>query len=172
MTDFITRAAEFAAAAHASIDQRRKYTNEPYIVHPKSVADIVACVTDDETTIAAAWLHDGVEGTPVTLQEIENEFGEDVAKLVHDLTNVDKPEDGNRAARKAINRRHSAKADPRAKTVKLADVIDNLSDLAEQDIGFARKYAEEKALLLKVLTEGDRQLMKRAKEIIKWIRAT
>ena len=63
MSDIISRAARFAKAAHESIDQRRKYSGEPYIVHPKAVAAIVATVTRDEHMISAAWLHDVVEDT-------------------------------------------------------------------------------------------------------------
>ena len=74
MKSKIERAAEFAKAAHEGIDQRRKYTNEPYIVHPQLVAEIVSSVTDDEDMICAAWLHDVVEDTPVTLEEIRNEL--------------------------------------------------------------------------------------------------
>lgn len=166
MTDVIERAAKFARAAHASIDQRRKYTNEPYIVHPTAVAGIVSEVTDDPVIIAAAWLHDVVEDTPVSIEEIEAEFGPDVASLVDDLTDVSQKSDGNRAARTAIDRAHTAEADPRAKTVKLADVIHNLSDIAEVSPGFAGRYLDEKQLLLDVLKEGDSRLYKRAAGVI------
>ena len=66
--DVVSRAAAFAKAAHESIDQRRKYSNAPYIVHPEAVARTVSSVTDDVATIAAAWLHDVVEDTPVTIE--------------------------------------------------------------------------------------------------------
>lgn len=166
MSDLVARAEAFARAAHSSIDQRRKYSGEPYINHPEAVAKIVASVTDDEPSLAAAWLHDVVEDTPITIGEIAAEFGDDIAGLVENLTNVARPEDGNRKQRKAINRAHSAMADPRAKTVKLADVIHNLGDLAVQDPKFARVYAEEKRLQITVLKEGDSSLMKRVRAII------
>ena len=85
MSDVVIRAAEFARRAHASIDQRRKYTHAPYIVHPKAVADIVAGVTDDPAMIAAAWLHDVVEDTPITIAEVEElvEVGELDPDQVH-----------------------------------------------------------------------------------------
>ncbi len=166
MSDVIAAAAEFARAAHESIDQRRKYTNAPYIVHPQAVATTVASVTDDPATIAAAWLHDVVEDTPVTLEQLEAEFGADIAELVSDLTNASTPADGNRRQRKAIDRQHTAKADARAKTVKLADLIDNLSDIADADPGFARIYLSEKELQLEVLTEGHPELFQRVQKII------
>lgn len=164
--DVVRKAAAFAKFAHESIDQRRRFTNEPYIVHPQAVAKTVAMVTDDAATLAAAWLHDVVEDSPVSISEIEVEFGPDIAGLVADLTDVSNPTDGNRKQRKAIDRQHTAEADPRAKTVKLADVINNVSDVVLQDPRFAVKYLEEKELLLGVLSEGDPELLSRAHQVI------
>ena len=83
-----------------------------------------------------------------------------------DLTDVSQPTDGNRKQRKAMDRQHTAAADPRAKTVKLADVINNLSDIVRQDPGFAVKYLGEKELLLEVLSEGHPELLARAQQVI------
>ena len=163
----IPRAAEFAKTAHESINQRRKYTNEPYIVHPEMVAGIVASVTDDENMICAAWLHDVVEDTPVTLAEINAEFGDDVAHLVDGLTNVSKLEDGNRETRVAIDREHTAATDSRTKTIKLADLIANLDGVADENARFARKYLTEKEMLLTVLGDGHSELVQRVGEIIR-----
>jgi len=162
----IERAAQFAKSAHESIDQRRKYTNEPYIVHPALVAKTVAAVTDDQNMICAAWLHDVVEDTPTTLSDIKTEFGQDVAQLVDGLTNVSKLEDGNRAVRVAIDREHTAGTDSRTKTIKLADLIANLDGIVDQNPGFARKYLAEKELLLTVLGDGHPNLIKQVSEII------
>ena len=157
------RAVKFATQAHRRIDQRRKYSKQPYEVHLKSVADIVASVTDDEEMLAAAWLHDTVEDTPATIEDIEREFGEGVAGLVSDLTDVSRPGDGNRAVRKAIDRAHSARASARAKTVKLADLIDNCRDICSHDERFARVFLVEMAALLEVLDDGDPRLLRRAR---------
>ncbi len=167
MPDLIAQAADFAKTAHEKMGQRRKYSGEPYIVHPQAVATTVAGVTDDVATIAAAWLHDVVEDTPVTLEQLADLFGPDIAALVSDLTNASSPEDGNRQQRKAIDRQHTTQADPRAKTVKLADLIDNLSDIAEADPGFARIYLGEKQLQLQVLTEGHPELFQHVETIIR-----
>jgi (p)ppGpp synthase/HD superfamily hydrolase len=167
MLDVVAKAAEYARLAHESIDHRRKYTNEPYIVHPQAVAATVASVTDDPATIAAAWLHDVVEDTPINLEQLAREFGADIAGLVSDLTNASTKEDGNRQERKAIDRQHTAQADSRAKTVKLADLIDNLSDIATSDPAFARMYLEEKELQLEVLTEGHPKLFRQVQDIIR-----
>ena len=156
------RAREFAEAAHASIDQRRKYTGEPYIAHPAAVVELVRSVPHTEAMICAAWLHDTVEDTPITLDEIERVFGFDVATLVEMLTDVSKRSDGNRKARKAIDRAHTAQASPAAKTIKLADLIDNTRSIVERDPEFAKVYLAEKALLIEVLRDGDPALWAKA----------
>lgn len=164
--DFIVRAAAFATQAHKRIDHRRKYSGQAYDVHLRAVADLVASVTDDAETIAAAWLHDTVEDTPATFHDIEREFGSRVAQLVADLTDISKPSDGNRSARKAIDRDHIAQACPEAKTVKLADLIDNCHDICRNDPRFSRVFIVEAAALLDVLTEGDQTLYQKASRTI------
>jgi len=160
--DIVARAAAFATHAHKRIDHRRKYSSQPYDVHLRAVAELVASVTDDAETIAAAWLHDTVEDTPATFHDIEREFGARVTQLVTELTDVSKPSDGNRAARKAIDRDHLAQACPEAKTVKLADLVDNCDDICRNDPRFSRVFIAEAAALLEVLTEGDPRLYERA----------
>jgi Guanosine polyphosphate pyrophosphohydrolases/synthetases len=138
------QARRYATQAHAAAGQRRKYTDEPYIVHPAAVAELVRSVTDDEQMIAAAWLHDTVEDTPSTLQDIESHFGERVAQLVDMLTDSAQPEAKNRAARKLAHFRHTAEACPDAQTIKLADIIDNTRAIVHFDPDFARIYLIEK----------------------------
>lgn len=160
----VKRAYLFATQTHRRIDQRRKYSKQRHEIHLKAVADIVASITNDEEMIAAAWLHDSVEDTPATLEDIEREFGDSVAELVGDLTDVSRPSDGNRAIRKAIDRAHTAKASLRAKTIKLADLIDNCRDICAHDERFALVFLTEMRALLEVLGEGDERLLKRARE--------
>lgn len=108
--------------------------------------------------IAAAWLHDVVEDTNTTLDEIRECFGDVVHDLVESLTDVSKPEDGNRARRKMLDREHIARASAEAKTVKLADLIDNTQSIVERDPDFAKVYMTEKLRLLFYLREGDEKL--------------
>lgn len=153
------RALAFARAAHESIDQRRKYTNEPYIVHPIAVAEIVRSVPHIPEMIAAAYLHDTVEDVEsVGLEHIFDEFGGPVCNLVHWLTDVSKPADGNRQARKQKDLEHIARAPSAAKTIKLADLIDNTRTIRDLDPDFWRVYRHEKLRLLEVLKEGDPRL--------------
>ena len=160
-------AKEFATFWHGSIDQRRKYTNEPYINHPEAVANLVRSVPHTEAMICAAWLHDVVEDTPCTADEVRLAFGLEVAALVEMLTDVSKPGDGNRKERKAVDRDHTAKASPQAKTIKLADLIDNSRSIIQFDNAFAKVYLAEKVLLLEVLQEGDATLMSMAQDFLR-----
>ena len=164
MDELVKRAKIYAREAHQRIDQRRKYSNLPYHVHLDAVAELVSSVTDDEEMIAAAWLHDVVEDTPATLEDLEQEFGSDVAQLVKELTDVSRPSDGNRARRKSIDRQHTAKASARGKTIKLADLIHNCSDITKHDPSFARIYLNEMSALLDVLGDADNKLYKQARD--------
>jgi (p)ppGpp synthase/HD superfamily hydrolase len=164
MDSTLRRALTFATHAHAG--QNRKYTGDPYIVHPAQVACIVSSVTQDTATIAAAYLHDTVEDTEATLTNIMVNFGIEISRLVHQLTDISHKRDGNRAARKAIDREHLGRASAAAQTVKLADLIDNSHSIVEHDPGFARVYMSEKEALLEVLTRGDASLHRQASAIV------
>ena len=165
MNSLIESARTFATSAHQRIGQLRKYNNQPYDVHLHAVAKLVASVTDDPEMIAAAWLHDTVEDTSATLDDIAENFGTAVAELVEFLTDVSMPSDGNRAVRKSIDCDHSAQASARAKTVKLADLIDNCKDIAAHDERFARVYLVEMGALLNVLGDGDPTLLTEASRL-------
>jgi len=157
--DIVHKAQVYAMAAHAAVQQKRKYTGEPYIVHPAEVASIVASVPGSTPDmVAAAWLHDVVEDTGCTFTDIHMAFGIDIATLVGWLTDVSKPEDGNRATRKAMDREHTAQAPAEAQTIKLADLISNSKSIMAHDPAFAKTYLEEKRLLLAVMTKGDASL--------------
>jgi (p)ppGpp synthase/HD superfamily hydrolase len=163
--DVVRKAQVYAMAAHAAVGQRRKYTGDPYIVHPAEVAKIVAGVpgaTPD--MVAAAWLHDVVEDTGCTFNDIHMGFGIDIATLVGWLTDVSKPEDGPRWYRKKLDREHTAQAPAEAQTIKLADLISNTKSIMAHDEKFAKVYLEEKRLLLDVMTRGDAGLMAEARK--------
>jgi (p)ppGpp synthase/HD superfamily hydrolase len=165
--ELVLKARTFATAAHAAVAQLRKYTNEPYIVHPQEVYQIVCTVASaTPEMMAAAWLHDVVEDTGVTIEVIKQEFGAEVAELVGWLTDVSRPEQGNRATRKAIDRAHTAMAPAEAQTIKLADLISNTKSIMEHDATFAKTYLAEKKLLLEVMTKGDPVLYERAKSMV------
>lgn len=160
------QARRFATEAHAGAGQRRKYTDEPYIVHPAAVAELVRSVTHDEALLAAAWLHDTVEDTATTQQDIEAHFGQRVASLVEMLTDSDPTTAKNRAARKVAHFRHTASASSEAQTIKLADIIDNTRAIVRFDPDFARIYLVEKQIQIALLKQGDAQLWQQASTII------
>lgn len=153
--EIVAHARHFADVAHA--DQERKYTGEAYVVHTRAVASLVATVTRVPIAVAAAHLHDTVEDTAATLDDIERSFGVSVADLVFWVT--DPPvSTGNRKQRKAATCERLSRAPELAQTIKLADLINNTSSIVRHDPNFARVYLAEKQALLEVLVKGDRRL--------------
>jgi (p)ppGpp synthase/HD superfamily hydrolase len=162
----IIAAALYAAIAHGEINHRRKYTDEPYIVHPIAVAKKVEEVGGDHEMVAAAYLHDVVEDTEYTYEDIKDGFGKAIADLVNEVTDVSISVTGNRAFRKNLDLEHLAKASDRAKTIKLADIGDNTKSIMKYDRGFAKLYMEEKRKLLPVLVGGNVDLMNHALKVL------
>jgi (p)ppGpp synthase/HD superfamily hydrolase len=161
----ILRAAIFAAEAHK--DQRRKYTNEPYVNHCINVASRVESIGGSSQMIIAALLHDTIEDCNITHSDICQLFGYHVADLVLQVTDISRPSDGNRAERKRRDREHLKLASPQAKTIKLADLLDNTESITAHDPKFAKTYMKEKALLLPYLTDGNELLYNQALAAIK-----
>lgn len=156
-------ALEFAHQAHQG--QQRKYTGEPYIEHPIRLSEMVRSVPHTEAMICAAYLHDVVEDTPVTSAEIEERFGPEVARLVHELTDefiTESYPQLNRKERKKREVARLAKVSVEAKTIKLADVIDNTRDIIKGDKDFARRYIPEMEAMVEALQGGNFQLLMRA----------
>ena len=121
-------AISFAATKHR--DQRRKdLAASPYINHPIALANVLAneAGIDDERVLIAAVLHDTVEDTETTEQELVKEFGQEIAGIVLEVTD-DKALP--KAERKRLQVEHAGTISRRAKRVKLADKICNLRDLA------------------------------------------
>lgn len=163
-TDLIKAADKYAEEMHRG--QVRKYTGEPYINHPREVAMIVQSVHHTEEMVAAALLHDVVEDTGATIEDVRERFGRDVAECVGWLTDVSVPSDGNRATRRAKDREHSAMAPSNAQTVKVADLISNSLSIVERDPDFALVYLIEKEQLLRVLNNADQWLHSKACAIV------
>lgn len=164
--NIIIKAKLIAKTAHAAIQQKRKYSGLDYIVHPAEVASIVSSVTNDEATIAAAWLHDVVEDTGLTIAYIRNQLNPEIANIVAMVTDVSKKEDGNRATRKKIDRDHLSYANEKGCNVKLADMISNGKDIKKNDKDFSIVYFKEMGLLLPLLKKGNKVLYNRALRMI------
>lgn len=153
----------FAKLAHAG--QVRKYTGEAYIVHPLNVVQILKRHgIEDDITLTSAWLHDTIEDTGTTYDEILSIFGREVADNVLALSDLE--EGKNRADRKRKSRERLALANERVQNIKVADLIDNTSSIVEHDPEFAKVYLHEKRLLLDVLTKAKPSLLEEARRQI------
>jgi len=125
----IRKAWEFCVQHHRG---QMRASGEPYIVHPLEVAEVLAEMKMDSTAIAAGLLHDAVEDTPATSEEIENGFGDQVAHIVEGVTKIDKIQFANREDRQAENVRKMLLAmvtDVRVVLIKLADRLHNMRTL-------------------------------------------
>lgn len=123
--------------------QVRKYTNEKYIVHPIEVMKFLELFTKDEAVLAAAILHDVIEDTDATIEEVKAIFGEDVASLVFGMSEPEVPAGTNREQRKEIYRIHLSEQCWRTKMIKHGDIYSNTKDIAMHDPDFAVVYLAE-----------------------------
>jgi (p)ppGpp synthase/HD superfamily hydrolase len=156
----VIKAVAFATEAHAGVT--RRWTNEPYVEHPKRVAATLAALGFDPDVVAAAVLHDVVEDTPITAAELAAAFGPRIAAFVVEVSKPKVP--GNRAARRAAYRAHLAGSSYAGASIKLADMIDNSGNVAEHDPKFAKIYLPELAEAAKVLSHGHPELLARLAE--------
>jgi len=125
----IRKAWEFCVQHH---EGQMRASGEPYIIHPLEVAEVLAEMKMDATAIAAGLLHDSVEDTPATSEEIATEFGDQVAHIVEGVTKIDKIQFANREDRQAENVRKMLLAmvsDVRVVLIKLADRLHNMRTL-------------------------------------------
>ena len=130
-TAFLDRAILFAVKAHAGTERRGK--GFPYIVHPMEAVSIAATITSDQEILAAAALHDTVEDTDVTIDQIRSEFGDRVASLVTSETDVvfeNRSDEDSWHDRKqaAIDRLAAVSRD--AKIVAIGDKLSNMRAIA------------------------------------------
>jgi len=136
-------AVAFAADKHR--DQRRKdHRASPYINHPIALAHVLAfeANVDDDEVLAAAILHDTLEDTATTIEELAGRFG---ARIAHVVAEVTDDKSLPKARRKALQVEHAAQLSGKAKLVKLADKICNLRDMAvsppkDWDLARRREY--------------------------------
>ena len=130
-TQLLDRAIVFAVRAHAGTERRGK--GFPYIVHPMEAMEIVATITPDQELLAAAALHDTVEDTDVTVEQIREEFGDRIANLVQSESDefpegLSEEESWHMRKQAAIDRLGAASHD--AKIVALGDKLSNMRAIA------------------------------------------
>jgi len=126
-TSFFDKAVKFAVEAHSGTERRCK--GYPYIIHPMEAAAIVATMTNDQELLAAAVLHDTVEDTDVTIEQIRELFGDRVAELVqHETAPLD--ESLTWREKKTAQLKQLADAPHDSKIVALGDKFSNMSGIA------------------------------------------
>ena len=137
----VQRAYETAAYLHR--DQRRR-SGEPYITHPVAVATILAELGMTSATLAAALLHDTVEDTGYSLEELKEDFGDEVASLVDGVTKLDRVKYGQASASETVRKMVVAMArDIRVLVIKLADRLHNMRTLKYMPADKQEKKARE-----------------------------
>jgi len=145
----IQGARDFAIAKHAG--QVRKHDGRPYIVHLDGVAAILAEHGHKNAEIvSAAYLHDTIEKSDTSIEELTEKFGEAVAELVYWLTDVEK---GSRPSRALQAAWRLSRAPWDAKLIKLADIVDNGTAIVAYNPAFGPTFLDEKRLQLKKMAE-------------------
>lgn len=171
---------KFATEAHGS--QTRKYTGDPYIVHPIAVAKIVEQHGGDANMVYAALLHDVLEDTHInniqllaflrTINELTPHEALDIHDLVVELTDIYIKEDYpnfNRKERKELEADRLGRTSDRAQTIKYADLFDNTLTITEYDKNFSKVYLREKDTLLNYMTKGNTELKVKCIKQIEYI---
>lgn len=142
--EIITKAFNFAKHAHKGV---RRLSGEPYIMHPLAVAKIVCCeIGLGSTSICSALLHDVVEDTDYTVEDIENMFGPKIAQIVDGLTKISGGIFGEHASAQAENFKKlllTMSDDIRVILIKIADRLHNMRTLGSQAVNKQYKIAGE-----------------------------
>jgi (p)ppGpp synthase/HD superfamily hydrolase len=159
----VERARAYATGAHGAVGQRHKQQELPYASHLRSVSEMVADAGGTPSMIAAAWLHDVVENTECTLDDLRMEFGDLVTSYVNWLTDFSKDGD---APAKAKEHARLASAPVEVKTIKLADLIDNCSTVLKYKPEIVDSYLADKEQVMQLVADGDRPLYQKAMNII------
>ncbi|MHA1300458.1 MAG: HD domain-containing protein [Candidatus Helarchaeota archaeon] len=141
----MNKAKKFAEEKHKN--QKRKYHDEPYISHPLRVMEELKNYTNDEDMLIAALLHDTIEDTETTYEEILKEFGVRVANFVMELTS-DKNE-AKKIGKDTYLANKMNNMSEKAFLIKLCDRFDNVSGLEGEPKDFVDRYKKETANILK-----------------------
>lgn len=149
-TTLVDKAIVFATRAHQGTERRGK--GFPYIVHPLEAMTIVATITNEPDLLAAAVLHDTVEDTDVTLDELRQEFGEHIASLVADETDVKHTPDGKKLTWKERKQRDMDNLRAASREVKIVAIGDKLSNMR----AIARDYRQKGDALWQIFRVKDK----------------
>jgi (p)ppGpp synthase/HD superfamily hydrolase len=176
--DTLKNIEEFAREAHG--DQQRKFADEPYIKHPIRVMQLCREYTSDLPVLSAALLHDVLEDTAVTKEDLSAYLwrvmnAADASRtltLTVELTDVyvktNYPK-WNRRKRKGAEADRMSKISADAQTIKYADIIDNCLDISNSSSDFMPKFLHECRTLLNVMDKGNQELRQRAMATVNYI---
>ena len=175
MNKRLVMAFEFASEAHKN--QKRKFTDEPYMVHVEETSHLLLEETKGESDtedFIAAILHDVVEDTPISLSEIGRHFGGEVMALVDELTN-DREAIAKEGKKEYLSKKLNLMTE-RAFTIKLCDRLSNVISLEKPNIPkeFIKRYVEETQYMLdsvsRELNESQNKLTSRIKKMLVFLR--
>jgi len=175
MENILKQIIEFVDHSHG--EQTRRYSPDRYIVHPVRVMETVKKYSDSIVMPAAAVLHDVLEDTPVTAEEIRDflktividDESEKILNIVIELTDVFIKKDFphmNRRTRKSRELERLKKISVEAQTIKYADIMDNTSEILTDDPEFAAVYLYECRTILTKLTGGNKELREEALSLV------
>ena len=173
--EFLQSVEDFAKQAHGS--QQRKFEPGPYYIHLIRVKDLCLQYSSDESIAAGALLHDVLEDTSTTRQQLLDflepiagaQKAKQVLQLVVELTDIytkDNYPHFNRRKRKSMEAERLSKTSAEAQTIKYADIIDNSLTIANAEGDFASLYLAEALTLLKAMQKGNPDLRSKAMETV------
>lgn len=172
--NIVEKSKKWAHAAHDSIGQKRKYSGDNYWVHTDRVANVLKEAGESEEVQAAGHLHDDLEdvadkNSNYNEDAMRREFGDVITNLVLEVTNVYTKENYpnlNRAERKRLEHKRLSQISKEAKSIKLADIADNVEGIVDNDVGFGKVFVFEKSQLLVYLRDGNETLYKKATKVV------
>lgn len=175
MEEILEKVKDFADKAHG--EQKRKYSEDKYIVHPVRVMEICRPYAATLPVLAAALLHDVLEDTPVGKKDMhtflssvmEPKDAEETTRLVAELTDVYTKAKHPRWNRKKRKRKEADRIEQTSgdsQTVKYADIIDNCKEIVVRDPEFAGLFLFECKMLLTRIQKGNQELYQQAKETV------
>src|SRR3954470_13942669 len=166
MSSLVEKARAFALTARPYLHRPGEPRPRPAADRLEAIAAHCAAVTEDETTLALAWVWDLVDSTVVTFEDVERELGSALAARVLEITPVSRPSEGARAQRLATDRRHFAQASAGAKLVRLAALVEQAREACHPKALMASTFVSETRALLDVLATQDARLAQQAEELL------
>lgn len=163
--EIINAAKSFATEKH--LGQTRKFNGDAYINHPAAVAKLVKNFGGNADMIAAAWLHDTLEDTNTSIEELKEKFGDKITSLVQELTS---PHGLDKSTKAEYLAKKMSVMSSDALTIKLADRLNNVSDFKTAPQDFVRRYGPETTFMLNYLEDSGRPFISQQEKLIAEIR--